>query len=297
MPHRSRRLEFCCRGAAAAPRRPVRRRRTPAAAAADEHHHRRRVHAHDRRGLAAQHRGQCRARERVGRGFLVARTGNDAFVALTSTCTHQECTIPDFRTSSTSARATARCSRCRARAWRAPRRARCRRSAHPSPAASLLSPQARDSESRHGRRGLGVICRRDTEVTEKCPRRGEAALNANSPPCDSRRRTWSVSRGLFVSSPGRRAAGQFLCGLCVSVADRSAFSLPLRFFVASVSRSRRPDGQRNRGAGDHVPGPREAGAQAYRDHRRERHGDARERPGLGRPRIQHASRNAPSIGP
>jgi cytochrome b6-f complex iron-sulfur subunit len=32
-----------------------------------------------------------------GRGFLVGRTGNDAFAALTSTCTHQACTINGFQ--------------------------------------------------------------------------------------------------------------------------------------------------------------------------------------------------------
>jgi cytochrome b6-f complex iron-sulfur subunit len=32
-----------------------------------------------------------------GRGFLVARTSNDAFVALTSTCTHEACTITGFQ--------------------------------------------------------------------------------------------------------------------------------------------------------------------------------------------------------
>jgi Rieske Fe-S protein len=31
------------------------------------------------------------------RGFLVARTGNDAFVALTATCTHEACTITGFQ--------------------------------------------------------------------------------------------------------------------------------------------------------------------------------------------------------
>jgi len=32
-----------------------------------------------------------------GRGFLVGRTGSDAFVALTSTCTHEACTVTGFQ--------------------------------------------------------------------------------------------------------------------------------------------------------------------------------------------------------